>query len=121
MALRGIFNVVENRIAIQEGMSQVQTVKTAIHEMTHQKLHSFDPNVKEKIARNHKEVEAESVAFTVCQHYGIDTSDYSFAYVAVWSHGKDTPELKASLDKIHKAASEMIKAIDDRLAAIQKE
>ena len=107
-------------------MSQVQIVKTAIHEMTHQKLHSTDPTMKvdplePKLTRNHKEVEAESVAFTVCQHYGIDTGDYSFAYVAGWSHGKETPELKASLDKIRKAASEMITEIDEHLMMLQKE
>lgn len=95
-------------------------------EMTHQKLHSIDPTAKTnpaepKLTRNHKEVEAESVAFTVCQHYGIDTGDYSFAYVAGWSHGKETPELKASLDKIRKTASEMITEIDEHLAALQKE
>ena len=61
------------------------------------------------------------MAFTVCQHYGIDTGDYSFAYVAGWSHGKETPELKASLDKIRKTASEMITEIDEHLAALQKE
>ena len=123
---KGYFHTVENRIAIQEGMSQVQTVKTAIHEMTHQKLHSIDPTIKAdplepKLTRNHKEVEAESVAFTVCQHYGIDTGDYSFAYVAGWSHGKETPELKVSLDKIRKTASEMITEIDEHLAILQKE
>lgn len=123
---KGYFHTVENRIAIQEGMSQVQTIKTAIHEMTHQKLHSIDPTAKSdpsepKLTRNHKEVEAESVAFTVCQHYGIDTSDYSFAYVAGWSHGKEVPELKAYLDKIRKTASEMITEIDEHLAALQKE
>ena len=123
---KGYFHTVENRIAIQEGMSQVQTIKTAIHEMAHQKLHSIDPTAKSdpsepKFTRNHKEVEAESVAFTVCQHYGIDTGDYSFAYVAGWSHGKETPELKASLDKIRKTASEMITEINEHLAALQKE
>lgn len=123
---KGYFHTIENRIAIQEGMSQVQTIKTAIHEMTHQKLHSIDPTTKaepqaSKITRNHKEVEAESVAFTVCQHYGIDTGDYSFAYVAGWSNGKETLELKASLDKIRKTASEMITSIDEKLAALQKE
>ncbi len=65
--------------------------------------------------------EAESVAFTVCQHYGIDTGDYSFAYVADWSHGKETPELKASLEKIRRTASEMITTIDDHLEALKFE
>ncbi len=123
---KGYFHTVENRIAIQEGMSQVQTIKTAVHEMTHQRLHSIDPTAKPgpaepRLTRNHKEVEAESVAFTVCQHYGIDTGDYSFAYVAGWSHGKETPELKASLDKIRRTASEMITTIDGHLEALKLE
>lgn len=81
---RGYFHVVENRIAIQESMSQVQTVKTAIHEMAHQRLHSIGSSAKAnpsetRLTRNHKEVEAESVAFTVCQHYGIDTGSCEIA------------------------------------------
>lgn len=118
---KGYFHTVENRIALQEGMSQVQTIKTAIHEMTHQKLHSITPqeakavSEEDKLTRNHKEVEAESVAYTVCQHYGIETFDYSFAYIAGWSHGKEIPELKASLNRIRTAASEMITAIDSQL------
>lgn len=127
---KGYFHTVENRIAIQEGMSQVQTMKTAIHEMAHQKLHSIkpeeehaepaDPSEQDRshLTRNSKEVEAESVAYTVCQHYGIDTSDYSFAYIAGWSHGKETPELKASLNTIRQAASELITEIDAHLAEL---
>lgn len=89
--------------------------------MAHQKLHSISPKKaketsdEEKLSRNHKEVEAESVAYTVCQHYGIETSDYSFAYIAGWSQGKETPELKAFLNRIRTAASEMITAIDAQL------
>lgn len=118
---KGYFHTVENRIALQEGMSQIQTIKTAIHEMAHQKLHSITPKdtkeipAEEKLSRNHKEVEAESVAYTVCQHYGIETSDYSFAYIAGWSQGKEIPELKASLNRIRTAASELITAIDAQL------
>lgn len=123
---KGYFHTVENRIAIQEGMSQVQTVKTVIHEMAHQKLHSIDPSAKAdplepKLTRNSKEVEAESVAYTVCQHYGIDTSDYSFAYVAGWSAGKEMPELKASLDKIRLAANDMITRIDTHIQELTRE
>ena len=122
---KGYFHQVEQRIAIQKDMSQIQTIKTAIHEMTHQKLHAIDPEKKvsdtPKLTRNGKEVEAESVAYTVCQHFGIDTSDYSFAYVAGWSHGKETPELKASLMTIRKAASELIDEIEDHVKELVKE
>ena len=123
---KGYFHQTENRIAIQEGMSQVQTLKTVIHEMAHQKLHSIQDGpavltpVQRIISRNAKEVEAESVAFTVCQHYGIDTSDYSFAYIASWSEGKDTLELKQSMDIIRKAAAEMISEIDKHMLQREK-
>ena len=122
---KGYYHTVDHRIALQEGMSQIQTIKTLIHEMTHQKLHSMDPKEMPPeepcLTRNAKEVEAESVAYTVAQHFGIETSDYSFAYIAGWSAGKDTPELKASLDRIRKAADELITTIDGHLAELQKE
>ena len=122
---KGYYHQMEQRIAIREGMSQVQTIKTAIHEMAHQRLHAVDPlDEKSEIinqSRSSKEVEAESVAYTVCQHYGIETSDYSFAYVAGWSHGKETPELKASLNTIRKTTNEMITEIDGHIAEINKE
>ena len=122
---KGYYHQMEQRIAIREGMSQVQTIKTAIHEMAHQRLHAVEPlDEKSEIinqTRSSKEVEAESVAYTVCQHYGIETSDYSFAYVAGWSHGKETPELKASLNTIRKTANEMITEIDGHIAEINKE
>lgn len=122
---KGYYHTVDQRIALQEGMSQVQTVKTMIHEMAHQKLHAIDPKdlppEEPRLTRNAKEVEAEAVAYTVAQHYGIETSDYSFAYIAGWSHGKDTPELKASLDRIRKAADEMITSIDEQFLGIRRE
>lgn len=108
---KGFYHLEEKRIAIQDGMSEVQNVKTAIHEMAHQKLHADSQN-KDQLTRSGKEVEAESVAYTVCKHYGINTADYSFSYIAGWSEGKETPELKASLNTIRNAASEMITAID---------
>ena len=117
---KGYYHQVEERIAIQEGMSEVQTVKTAIHEMAHQKLHAQQKKDNMQ-TRNSKEVEAESVAYTVCQHYGIDTSDYSFSYVVGWSKGKETPELKASLETIRRTAAEMIHAIDEKMSEIQVE
>jgi len=116
---KGFFSPVESRIAIQEGMSEIQTVKTAIHEIAHAKLHAFKPDEKtapeDKKDRHTKEVEAENVAYTVCQRYGIETSDYSFGYIAGWSSGKETKELKSSLDTIRKTAAEMIEGIDAKL------
>ena len=115
---KGYYHQVEERIAIQEGMSEVQTVKTALHEMAHQKLHAHQEK-DQKQTRNSKEVEAESVAYTVCQHYGIDTSDYSFSYVVGWSKGKETPELKASLETIRRTAAEIIHAIDAKMQELR--
>ena len=122
---KGFFSPVESRIAIQEGMSEIQTVKTAIHEIAHAKLHAFKPDEKaapeDKKDRHTKEVEAESVAYTVCQRYGIETSDYSFGYIAGWSSGKETKELKSSLDTIRKTAAEMIEGIDTKLKVLLAE
>lgn len=119
---KGYYNLENKSIVIQGGMSEVQTIKTLLHEMAHQKLHDKDtvPEAKD-ITRNGKEVEAESVAYVVCQHYGINTSDYSFSYVAGWSEGKETPELKASLDKIRHTASEFIYQIDQRMEVLMAE
>lgn len=122
---KGFFSPVESRIAIQEGMSEIQTVKTAIHEIAHAKLHAAKPDEKaapeDKKDRHTKEVEAESVAYTVCQRYGIETSDYSFGYIAGWSSGKETKELKSSLDTIRKTAAEMIEGIDAKLKVLLAE
>ena len=178
---KGYFSPVENRIAIQEGMSEIQTIKTAIHEIAHAKLHSIDrpePEPSWKIVmisdggtkrvflsgfaseaeanaaaehegwrfvdenrfewrleveedtsaaqdmrkdRHTKEVEAESVAYTVCQRYGIETSDYSFGYIAGWSSDKETKELKGSLETIRKTAAELIDSIDAKLKVLLAE
>lgn len=110
---KGYFSPSEGRIVLRPGMSQAQTVKTLVHEIAHAKLH--DPAKvlpEEQKARREKEVEAESVAYVVCQHFGIDTSDYSFGYVAGWSKGRDLSELKASLDTIHSTAGEIIAALE---------
>lgn len=119
---KGYYHTTEQRIALQEGMSEMQTVKTLIHEMAHQKLHSHEKEKprEERLTAQSKEVEAESVAYTVCQHFGIDTSDYSFGYIAGWSSGKETAELKESLGKIRDAASELITDIEAKLAEMEK-
>lgn len=116
---KGFYHLEDKKIVVQDGLSAVQTIKTLLHEMAHEKLHDKDnvPEAKD-ISRNGKEVEAESVAYVVCQHYGINTSDYSFSYVAGWSEGKETPELKASLDKIRQTASEFIYQIDQKMEVL---
>ena len=114
---KGYFHLEENRIVVQEGMSEAQTVKTLLHEASHQALHSKEAMEQsgDKKSKNQKECEAESVAYVVCQHYGIDTSDYSFAYVATWSADKEVPELKASLDTIRRTAADLIVKIDEKV------
>ena len=121
----GYYHLEEKRIAIDEGMSDLQTLKTAIHEIAHAKLHDIDLNApkeeqKPRVDRRTREVEAESVAYTVCQHYGLDTSEYSFGYVAGWSSGKELAELRGSLETIRSTAAEMINAIDGYFAELQK-
>ena len=122
----GYYHLTEKRIAIQEGMSELQTLKTAIHEIAHSKLHAIDPEAPaieqaDRPDSRTREVQAESVAYAVCQHYGLDTSDYSFGYVVGWSSGKDLKELKASLETIRATAHELITTIDGHLAQLQKE
>ena len=122
----GYYHLTEKRIAIQEGMSELQTLKTAIHEIAHSKLHAIDPEAPaieqaDRPDSRTRGVQAESVAYAVCQHYGLDTSDYSFGYVAGWSSGKDLKELKASLETIRATAHELITTIDGHLAQLQKE
>ena len=121
---KGYFHTEEKRIAVQENMSESQTLKTMVHEVAHSMLHNKEINRDDLMEapakdRNTKEVEAESVAYTVCQHFGIDTSDYSFGYIAGWSSGKDMKELKSSLDIIRKTSSELITGIEGVLRELQ--
>ena len=119
---KGYFSTAEKRIAVQENMSESQTLKTMVHEVAHSMLHDKEVNQSMDIPvkdRNTKEVEAESVAFTVCQHFGIDTSDYSFGYIAGWSSGRNMKELKSSLDTIRKTASELITGIEGTMQELQ--
>ena len=115
---KGYFSNTDHKIVIQNGMPEAQTVKTIIHEICHALLHNtdnFDSNDIEKKTRSSKEVEAESVAYTVCQHFNIDTSDYSFGYIAGWSSGKELNELKTSMILIRKTASKIINDIESSL------
>lgn len=123
---KGYCNFQERRIAIKESMSEAQNIKTAIHEITHAQLHDYyntagqDAAPENKKSRNMREVEAESVAYVVCQHYGIDTSEYSFPYVAGWeSHDKEI--LKNSLSVIRETADNLITNIDATFQKIIQE
>lgn len=120
---KGYFNIAEKRIAVQEGMGESQTLKTMVHETAHSMLHDREVNKTDILApakdRNTQEVEAESIAYTVCQHFGIETSDYSFGYIGGWSSGRDMKELKSSLDTIRRTASEIITGIEGELQAMQ--
>lgn len=128
----GFFSPDQQRIAIREGMSEVQTVSAAVHEIAHSKLHNYakaqeeaaragDKEPPKKRDRNTEEVEAESISYAVCQYYGIQTGENSFGYIASWSQGKELPELRASLETINKAAGELITDIDRHYKAICKE
>ncbi|HBE8615160.1 TPA: antirestriction protein ArdA, partial [Clostridioides difficile] len=121
----GYFSLTDKRIAIKEGVSELQAVKTAIHEIAHAKLHDVDlnapPEEQNRAPRHTREVQAESVAYTVCQHFGLDTSDYSFGYVAGWSSGKEMTELKASLETIQTTAKELITEIEGHFTELQQQ
>ena len=128
----GYFSLTRQAIFLREGMSQVQTVCAAIHEMAHSRLHNYEkmteladdgetilvPGEKD---RNTEEVEAESISYAVCQYFGIETADNSFGYIATWSQGKELKELRASLETINKTSSELISGIEQHYREICKE
>ena len=112
---KGYYSPADNQIVIKNGLSQQQEIKTLIHEIAHSLLHNSEKMKDKKISRNDMEVQAESVAYTVCSALGIDTSDYSFGYIAGWSNGKDIKELKNALDLICDTSSSMIFHIENKL------
>lgn len=118
----GYYHLVDKNIVVDADMSQAMHCKTAIHEITHALLHDRDSGLEANahLDKQTKEVQAESVAFTVCQYYGIDTADYSFGYIAGWSSGRDVKELKASLEVIRQTAQTIISGIDQKLDAIKQ-
>lgn len=119
-SIKGRCNYEEKCILINEGMDELQNIKTAIHEIAHATLHDIDKDAPERPDRRTREVQAESVAYAVCQHYGLDTSDYSFGYIAGWSSGKELAELKGSLETIRSTAASLIDTIDENLVELQK-
>ena len=119
-SIKGRCNYEEKRIIINEGMDELQNIKTAIHEIAHATLHDTALAMPERPDRRTREVQAESVAYAVCQHYGLDTSDYSFGYIAGWSSGKELAELKGSLETIRSTAESLIDTIDGHFTEIQQ-
>ena len=119
----GYYHNADKEIVIKKGLSESQTLKTAIHETVHAKLH--DREIMESLGvekdRLTKEVEAESVAYCVCYSFGLDTSDYSFPYIAGWSSSREMKEMKASMDVIRKTAGEMIDQLTEELEIILEE
>lgn len=119
----GYYHNADKEIVIKKGLSKSQTLKTAIHETVHAKLH--DKEIMESLGvekdRLTKEVEAESVAYCVCSSFGLDTSDYSFPYIAGWSSSREMKEMKASMDVIRKTAGEMIDQLTEELEIILEE
>lgn len=111
---KGYYHLVENRIAIKEGMSEEQTIKTIIHETAHSRLHSLHKQ-QDAPERETQEIEAESIAFVVSKHFGIDTDGYSFGYVAAWSEDKDLKQLESSLKTIQKEANSIIGEVEEKL------
>lgn len=120
---KGYYSSIDKEIVIQNGVSESQNMKTGIHEVTHAKLHDREimEEKGEEKDRLTKEVEAESVAYTVCQYFGLDTSDYSFPYIAGWSSDKDMKELRTSMDTIRRISGEFIDQMTERIQEIQRE
>jgi len=123
--LYGYFSHIEKRIVVNDRLSELHTLKTMIHEVAHAKLHDVAINIsydeKQNIPdKRTREVEAESIAYTVCNHFGLDTSDYSFGYIAGWSGKKEMEALKKSLDTIRKTSAEIINGIEDKYTELQK-
>ena len=120
---KGYYHQTEKYIAIQEDMSNVQTMKTGVHEVSHALLHDREVMDAEGVLKDRttKEVEAESIAYIVCNHFGLDTSEYSFTYIASWCESKDMKALRASMDTIRKTSAEIIGNIETQMHEIELE
>lgn len=121
----GYYDLKEKRIAVREGMSEQQTLKTLIHEVSHAKLHDFDlkapPDERADIDRQTMECQAEAVAFVCCERFGLDASGYSFGYIAGWSSGRELKELRSSLEIIRNTAAEIIDSVEGCLQEMRQE
>ncbi len=117
----GYYSLTEKKIVIKEGLSEAQMVKTMIHEIAHAILHDLDVGEAARVDNRTREVQAESVAYTVCAYYGLDSSDYSFGYIAGWSGGREVKELAASLELIRRTAEKMIDGLNAEFDKLQKQ
>ena len=120
---KGYYHQTEKYIAIQEDMSNLQTMKTGVHEVSHALLHDREVMDAEGVLKDQttKEVEAESIAYIVCNHFGLDTSEYSFTYIASWCESRDMKALKASMDTIRKTSAEIIGNIEEQMHELERE
>lgn len=119
---KGFYSPVSDSITIKDGMSDAQTIKTMVHEISHAKLHNPEMLKEgESKSKGTIEMEAESVAYIVCKHFNIDTDDYSFGYIAGWSEGKDTDELKKSMNTIRDTAGEIINRVEGSMRQLEKD
>ena len=120
---KGYYHQTEKYIAIKEDMSNVQTMKTGVHEVSHGLLHDREVMDAEGVLKDQttKEVEAESIAYIVCNHFGLDTSEYSFTYIASWCESRDMKALKASMDTIRKTSAEIIGNIEEQMHELERE
>ena len=120
---KGYYHQTEKYIAIKEDMSNVQTMKTGVHEVSHALLHDREVMDAEGVLKDQttKEVEAESIAYIVCNHFGLDTSEYSFTYIASWCESRDMKALKASMDTIRKTSAEVIENIEAQMHELEME
>lgn len=118
---KGYYNFTDKYIGIQSGMSEAQTMKTAVHETAHAAIHDRDQMKADGIVKDRltREVEAESIAYVICSHFGLDTSSYSFSYIASWTSGKDMKELRDSMDTIRKTSAEMIGQIEKKMQELE--
>jgi antirestriction protein ArdC len=117
----GYYSHATNSIVVSDTLGEAQTIKTMIHEIAHAILHNKENGEEMDADRYTKEVEAESVAYTVCTHFGIDASDYSFGYIAGWSAGKELKELKSSMAVIQKTATEVIQSMEEEMEKLYDE
>ena len=121
---KGYYDQDAKIIVINDGMSEIQNIKTAVHEIAHARLHDINNTIEDESKRpdiKTQEIEAESIAYAVCQNYGIDTSEYSFGYIAEWSQNKDLPELKASLGVVRNEVNDIVVQTNMKLREIRKE